>query len=299
MFTSRKLDRDFMELVGKRHDESVVKITIKYVQEISMTDGQSMQILNLILRKAMEGLNLQLVGRNFFDAASKIGIQEFKLELWPGYVTSIRQHEQEILLCCEISHKVMRMVTAMDILKNLASNSNADFRTAFAKEMIGATVLTSYNNKTYRVDDIDWNSNPMSTFETKNGPVTYVDYYKKRYNIEIRDKKQPLMVSKSKARDLRGGQNEMVSLIPELCRATGLTDEMRSNFRLMRAMADHTRLPPRGRIERLLKFNQRLQESKDSSQVMAQHNLALDRLLVRIGGRMLPQEKMLFGQGTT
>jgi aubergine-like protein len=74
---------------------------------------------------------------------------------------------------------------------------------------------------------------------------------------------------------------------------------MRSNFRLMRAMADHTRLPPRGRAERLLKFNQRLQESKDSSEMMAQHNLALDRQLVRIGGRMLPQEKMLFGQGTT
>jgi aubergine-like protein len=72
MFTSQKLDQDLLELTGKRNDDSHVKITIKHVREIPMTDGQSMQILNLVLRKAMEGLNLQLVGRNFFDAASKV-----------------------------------------------------------------------------------------------------------------------------------------------------------------------------------------------------------------------------------
>jgi aubergine-like protein len=186
------------------------------------------------------------------------------------------------------------METTIDILRNMASNM-ADYKTAFAKEIIGATVLTMYNNKTYRVDDIDWNSNPMSTFDTKSGKVTYVNYYKKHYNIDISDLKQPLLISKSKARDLRGGQSEMISLIPELCRATGLTDRMRGNFNLMRAMAAHTRLDPRGRAERLLNFNRRLQDSRASSDVMAQHNLALDRQLVRVGGRMLLQEKMLFG----
>jgi len=29
------------------------------------------------------------------------------LELYPGYETSIRQHENEIMLCVEISHKVI------------------------------------------------------------------------------------------------------------------------------------------------------------------------------------------------
>lgn len=29
-----------------------------------------------------------------------------KLELYPGYVTSIRQHEEQVLLNVEISHKV-------------------------------------------------------------------------------------------------------------------------------------------------------------------------------------------------
>lgn len=40
-------------------------------------------------------------------------------------------------------------------------------------------VLTDYNNKTYRVDDVDFTSSPLSKFETKEGTISYVEYYKK------------------------------------------------------------------------------------------------------------------------
>jgi len=40
-------------------------------------------------------------------------------------------------------------------------------------------VLTDYNNKTYRVDDVDFNSSPSSKFNTKDGDISYVEYYKK------------------------------------------------------------------------------------------------------------------------
>lgn len=52
-----------------------------------------------------------------------------------------------------------------------------------------------------------------------------------RYNIDIRDPEQPMLVSKAKLRDIRGGQDEQILLVPELCRATGITDDMRNNFR--------------------------------------------------------------------
>lgn len=52
-----------------------------------------------------------------------------------------------------------------------------------------------------------------------------------RYNIVIKDQEQPLIVSKAKLRDIRGGQDEQIMLVPELCRATGITDDMRNNFR--------------------------------------------------------------------
>ena len=47
------------------------------------------------------------------------------------------------------------------------------------REVIGCMVLTRYNNKTYRIDDIKWDENPLSTFDSFNGDkVSFCDYYK-------------------------------------------------------------------------------------------------------------------------
>jgi aubergine len=58
---------------------------------------------------------------------------------------------------------------------------------------------------------------------------------------------------------MRAGLPESdVYLVPELCRLTGLTDEMRTNFKLMSALAQHTRVGPSQRITKLLQFSERL-----------------------------------------
>lgn len=45
--------------------------------------------------------------------------------------------------------------------------------------MVGTTVMTTYNNETYRIDDIDENSDPNSQFTLKDGTkMSYMQYYK-------------------------------------------------------------------------------------------------------------------------
>jgi aubergine-like protein len=44
---------------------------------------------------------------------------------------------------------------------------------------------------------------------------------------------------------------------------TGIDDEMRSNYKLMSAMAVHTRVNPQMRIQRLLAFSRRLREEPE------------------------------------
>lgn len=40
-------------------------------------------------------------------------------------------------------------------------------------------MMTRYNNRTYRVDDIDWDKTPKDTFTLANGQqVTFVEYYR-------------------------------------------------------------------------------------------------------------------------
>ncbi|TDG47295.1 hypothetical protein AWZ03_006288 [Drosophila navojoa] len=283
-----------LELLTKSRGGENILIKIKHVGTVEAADNQQFQVLNLILRRAMEGLQLQLVSRNFFDPQAKIPLDRFRVELWPGYTTSIRQHESDILLCTEIAHKVMRTDSLYQVLSKVICESE-DYQAAFRREVIGVIVLTDYNNKTYRVDDVDFQSSPVSKFNTKEGDISYVEYYKKRYNIIIRDHKQPLLVSHPTEKNIRGGVNQLIMLIPELARATGLTDEMRSNFQLMKAMGEHTRLTPNRRIDRLRVFNQRLQESKQSVEVLKSWNIELDKSLVEIPGRVLPSEKIVFG----
>lgn len=44
--------------------------------------------------------------------------------------------------------------------------------------------MTIYNNETYKIDDIDENSNPLSNFDKKDGSkISYIQYYKEVLNL--------------------------------------------------------------------------------------------------------------------
>lgn len=127
--------------------------------------------------------------------------------------------------------------------------------------------------------------------------MSYKDYYERRYNRTINDAKQPMLVSKPKARDIRDGRDQLVYLVPELCRATGLTDKMRSNFQMMREMANHTQMDPERRKNRLLDFTKRLHQSDESRLTMQNFHTDIAKRLITFEGRALEQEVMLFGNG--
>lgn len=109
----------------------------------------------------------------------QVDLGEYRMELWPGYVTSIRQHESKILMCSEITHKVMRRDTVLDFLKECYQQNPKEARKLFERGIIGAVVLTDYNNRTYRIDDVDWDNSPKSTFKLKtNEEIAYSQYFK-------------------------------------------------------------------------------------------------------------------------
>lgn len=125
------------------------------------------QLMNILLRTCMQKMNLTLLGRNYFDPENKQQLKQFKIECWPGYVTSIRQHEQNLLMNVETATKILRLDTALDQMRELQRSIKdlAQLKSAVARLLIGNIVITRYNNKTYRIDDIDWECNPNTTFE--------------------------------------------------------------------------------------------------------------------------------------
>ena len=95
-------------------------------------------------------------------------VPQHKLEIWLGYVTAVQEFEGGIMLCCDVSHKVLRTQTAYELLKDIVNKKAPDIRAAVQKALLGAFILTRYNNKCYRVDDIDWEMTPSSTFTDYN-----------------------------------------------------------------------------------------------------------------------------------
>ena len=181
----------------------------------------------------------------------------------PGYFTTVHHHEDGYLLGVDIIHKLLRKDTAMDVMDKVRRNSVGDFKANIRVALEGQVVITHYNNKTYRIDDVDFDKNPNSTFHLRkeDRDVTYADYFKMRYNVTVRNMTQPLLMSRPSRRDLNRGDDQPIYLIPELSGMTGLSDDQRADFRLMKDVGDVTKLNPDRRVEALMKFRRRIAET--------------------------------------
>lgn len=63
--------------------------------------------------------------------------------VWPGFTSSILQYEESIMLCTDVSHKVLRSETVLDFMYSLYYQvEQQKFRDVCAKELIGVIVLT-------------------------------------------------------------------------------------------------------------------------------------------------------------
>lgn len=184
LFLTRRLDDHHLGLVSTSREDVEYRITLQFTIQIDMNGNESNQVFNLILRRAMQGLQLTLVQRNYYDPQAAIveNLRNYNIQLWPGYDTSVRQHEYDILLNVDVRNKVMRTDTVYQLLEE-ARGSN-DFRSEFQRRVVGITVLTDFNNATYRIDDVDFDKTPRSTFPKNGQEVSFVDYYQQVRLIE-------------------------------------------------------------------------------------------------------------------
>lgn len=70
---------------------------------------------------------------------------------------------------------------------------------------------------------------------------------------------------------------------------------MRDNYKLMAALATHTRLRPNQRIEKLMGFHRRLSGQPEIKKELAEWNLKLDDRLLDVPARLLSSEKIIYG----
>ena len=240
----------------------------------------------------LKSLGFNAAGSAHFDMSQKQSFPKYHLEIWQGIDSTIRQHEHQLLMKADIASKVIRMDTAYDTLRELRGD-----QVKCKQVLLGATVVTHYNNdKTYRVDDVDFNSNPEDyVFDhQKYGTISLLDYFKRQYNADISDRKQPLLVSMPKARDRRNGMRQ-VMLIPELCRMTGLTDRLRADFRAMQEMASVLKQEPAAKLSTTERYAKKIVEGDKRTRILHNWGIQLDPRPVNIKARVLPPQGITLG----
>jgi aubergine-like protein len=102
---------DVLLEVSVEHESRMFSIKLKKTGVVDENDENGLfQTFNLICRTAMGKLRLQNIKRNYFDPEAKINIESARLQLWPGYLTSIRQYDAGCLMNVEVISKFMRNV---------------------------------------------------------------------------------------------------------------------------------------------------------------------------------------------
>lgn len=61
-------------------------------------------------------------------------------------------------------------------------------------------------------------------------------------------------------------------------------------------MSEHTRMNPDRRIDRLRRFNHRLQTTADSLKVLKDWSMDLDQNLIEVDGRIISPQKIVFSE---
>lgn len=98
--------------------------------------------------------------------------------MWPGYIVLIQEFERDVLMCCELSYKVIRSQTIRSVMCSIFRGNNRNWKEMFKKEMINKTVVTSYDSQVYIIHDIDFKKNPTSTYERKS-KISHVEHFRK------------------------------------------------------------------------------------------------------------------------
>jgi len=297
LFLPEMLDPGLKNLTST-HPETgnSVKIVLKFIRACKSGDRETLQLYCILFNKIMRTLKFTQHNRNFYDANNPFKIPQYHLEIWPGYVSTVNRYEGGLLLQCDVSHRVLRTESVRDLLLSLVKKDN--FKNEAEKALLGTSVLTSYNNKTYKIDEVNFDSSPKDTFINEKGEeISYVQYYKSQYSIDIKDLNQPLLLHRVKKKNQNEKEVKLICLVPELCMLTGMSDAMRTDFKIMKEVGNYTRASPEQRIKSISKFISILSENQESQYHLKKWGLSLSPETISLKARLLPPENIYFGKG--
>ncbi|XP_054434757.1 piwi-like protein 2 isoform X1 [Pteronotus mesoamericanus] len=279
----------------RKTDGAEISIKIQLTKVLEPCSDLCIPFYNVVFRRVMKLLDMKLVGRNFYDPTSAMVLQQHRLQIWPGYAASIRRTDGGLFLLADVSHKVIRNDSVLNIMHAMYQQSKENFQDECTKLLVGNIVITRYNNRTYRIDDVDWSKTPKDSFTLSDGKeITFLEYYSKNYGITIKEEDQPLLIHRPSERQNSQGTllKGEILLLPELSFMTGIPEKMKKDYRAMKDLTQHIILSPKQHHSALKCLLQRISKNETASSELTRWGLYLQKDVHKIEGRILPMERI-------
>ena len=264
--------------------------------EIPLNDAESQflmkskQYFNVLIKSKLRDLGLVQLGidRNNYMPNEQINIEGQPLVLWPGYYTSVDISKIGLQITIDTCFKLLRSDTVLDYMDDITFKNGSRGRRLITEELVGKIVMARYGrNITYKIEDILFHESHMSTFSdsTEGKPITYMEYYSKRYQQRIEREGQPLILAR------KNYKSDTVRLIPELCKMTGLNEQLLTDRRVRESFSTHTKLNP----DKKRKLIQSLADKLSKTQ-FDEWNVDIDKVPISVSGYKLPSPNILLNQ---
>jgi aubergine-like protein len=311
LFSMKKLDNEVTELLSERkYDNVQIKVTIKLVNELSQNSQECLRMFNIIFKRCLMHCKLVEFGRDraYYDFEQMHNMPNYGLKIAPGYKASLDIYASKLLLCTEVTHKLFNFSTVKQEMEEFFKNKNSNdsYKQRCMERFVGLTVMTQYNKKTYKIDDIAWDVTPAHTFDKKGTPISYTQYYYDQYHIRIKDDKQPMLISLVKNKDKRPGKNNAVTehtvlLVPELCVLTGnvLLKEFTKDFRMKQELDVITKLNPEVRYQKLRSLLNTIQTHPEAIADLNTWQMEFKPEVLKLNAKLLPTVTVCFANSNT
>lgn len=295
----------------KNYELTVILSKSFTINEIFNEDKKSailpQKFFNILIKYFLKKLKFFEFGRTskFYDPSKSCEIEQTKLLIYHGFHTSFNNYDGGFFLRIDVSHKIVRTDTVLQLIDRIYNDEknherSKDDKRKLAKDtLVGKVVLAMYGNYRYwRIDDVlfDKDCNTFLLEERaesadKKHNMTLVEYYKEKYNMEIRKPRQPLLVH------IQMKTNKIFYILPEFCVMTGIPDDF--NDMQKKKVTDLCIKAPDKRmieIEGLTReLNQEREDPMCPKKLCESLGISIDPCPIEFKAKLLKEPTILFG----
>ena len=273
IISSTKREEPF-SAISKGRDSSEYTLSFRYIGAIEPDSLRFCWYLNILIKLQQKSLGLKQLTNNptFFNPDQAVELDHIGLSIWNGYKATVNSVGSRVLLSLDICSKIINKKNVLEAIEEVR-DKNPDLRRKRILNLLqNQIIMTRYNKRFYRIMDVDFEANPTSTFQTKEGDISFRDYVLKQYQIKITDNRQPLLIALQRKQELK--------LVPELCFLTGVPEAARRNGNVMREVRDANKSNPVDRFAAITQHAARM--TAQGRELSERQNLILEPDPIRI-----------------